>query len=362
MAARNSGSTPKLELYKRYRPSRWDELVGQQKVAHSIQAALAANRVPTAYGFFGPRGCGKTSAAFILAKSLNCLNLQDGQNPCNECDVCHAIDDRSQPGVQYISMANHGSVDHIRELMRDSSQATYINRAVIIMDEVHNISRNAFDSMLTTIEDEHTPALMIFCSTEEDKIPDTIISRLQARTFRLVNSDDMIGLVSRILDEEDVSVSDEALLEVIQRGRGSVRDTLSVLEGLIVGGDLLERPAGLGILEALAALDVPGCLKAVKEGADAGYSGRTMAEGLFSDLVNIIQAVSGVRGVAPPVRDVQGFYDAMGGLRGLFAVEREVGDAINRMSIGADSLILFQIALFNALDKLRDIRDSADKK
>ena len=347
---------PQLELYKKYRPGRWEELVGQQKVARSIQAALAANRVPTAYGFFGPRGCGKTSAAFILAKAINCLNLQDGYNPCNTCDVCTAIDDRVQPGVQYISMANHGGVDNVRELMNASSQATAVKRSVIIMDEVHNISRSAFDSMLTTVEDVRMPALLIFCSTEEDKIPETIISRLQSRTFRLVNSDDMADLVSRILDKENVSISDESLLEVVRRGRGSVRDTLSYLENVVVSGDTLESPTGAEILESLRRLDVPGCLSAVKKGTENGYSGRSMAESLFSDLVDVIQMASGVEGIVPPVDDVEGFYRDVGGLKGLFLVEREIGDAINRMSIGADSLILFQIALFNSFHQLKEIR------
>lgn len=191
-----------MELYKKYRPKTWNEVIGQDTIVQDLRQAVADDRLPTAYLFSGPRGTGKTTDAIILAKAINCEHPNGKGDPCNECSTCISIDKNTCPGFHYISAANNGGVDQVREFMNQSRRASNIRKPVWVIDEVHRLSSAGFDALLIPLEDTSLPSLFIFCTTEINKVPTTITSRLQNRTFSLVSSDDLRELSHRLLSQE----------------------------------------------------------------------------------------------------------------------------------------------------------------
>lgn len=347
-----------VELYKKYRPETWEGLIGQERVARSLQAAVMKDALPTAYGFFGPRGTGKTSSAMLLAKSINCLDPQPQGNPCNRCDVCLAIDSGVQLGVNYESMANKGSVAEVRDLLQAARLSQPVNRSIWILDEVHNLSKAAFDALLIPIEDRSMPSLFIFCSTEVDKIPATILSRIQSRTFSLVAHDPMRAYLGTIMDKEGLTPDPEQLEEAIRQGRGSVRDTLTFLEAILTTGDMA-TPLGVDLLEALGQRNLGACLQAVASAHNEGHDGRDLAEQLFSDLRDLLLLLAGVdrsQVTPPPVRDIRATAQGLLGRRGVETVAHEVGESLRSMTLGADSRIHLEIALVNSMAKLNQLQ------
>ena len=152
-----------MDLYKKYRPKTWGEVVGEKPVVDSILTAVKNNALPSAYLFSGPRGCGKTTVARLLAKTLNCTNLDEDFNPCNECSACKAIDSNSFLGVHYISAANNGDIGSIRNILSSIQRRTLgVKRPIWIIDEFQNLSKQAFDTFLIPLEQDSPNALFIF--------------------------------------------------------------------------------------------------------------------------------------------------------------------------------------------------------
>lgn len=354
-----------IELYKKYKPRTWDDLIGQEKTSKSLQMAIVKKKIPTAYLFTGIRGSGKTSSAFLMAKSLNCLNLQKNGNPCNECEVCINIDNGSQIGVNYISMANKGSVDDIRQLVGQAKLSQPVERSVWILDEVHNLSKAAFDALLIPLEDPKMPALFILCSTEIDKIPQTILSRVQSRNFTLIDSETMMKHLKMINEKESLNATEESMMTAIRRGRGSVRDTLSAFESVLSTEDETDESFNEDILVALSEHDLPKVLKVVNDAVNNGYDGRDLAEELFSDLRDLLLIVSGVDksnvGMFP-VDDIKSVSKGFLGRTGVSMAAEEIGDSITHMTLGADSRIHFEIALVKLISKLNKLQKIADQK
>lgn len=353
-----------IEIYKRYRPRVWEDLVGQEKVSKSLKATVKANRLPTAFGFFGPRGCGKTSAALLLAKSINCLNPTEDGNPCNECDVCVAIDEGRQLGVNYISMANKGSVDDIRTLVQQARLQQPVKRQVWILDEVHAISKAAFESLLIPLEEKGMPSLFIFCSTEIDRIPQTILSRIQSRKFSLVDAETMLEVVKKIGQQEGLTLSDEAYNDAVRAGRGSVRDTLTALEGIVETGEYVESYSGQ-LLEALASRNLSETLGVLAMANQKGEDFRDLTETLFEDLRDLLLLANNVDsslvGIVP-VKDTNAAVRGLFGKRGIVLVLDEIGEAITQMTLGADARIHLEIGIIKAFTKLRQLAKALESR
>lgn len=353
-----------IELYKKYRPTQWNELIGQEKTARSLQSAVVNNKLPTAFIFIGPRGTGKTSSAFLLAKAINCLNVSKTGNPCNECDVCVNIDNGSQIGVNYESMANRGSVDDVRSIVQKAQLNQPVKKQVWILDEIHNLSKAGFDALLIPLENKNMPSLFIFCSTESDKIPATITSRVQQRRLNLVSSEDMMPFLEGIKAKESLDCSEQDLKESIRQGRGSVRDTLSALESLISTGESSSSFGGL-MLESIASHSLPDALKVVSDAINEGYDGRDLAEQLFSDLRDLLLLVSGVDKTVVDMIDVSDVKTVAKGLigkTGIAVVAEEIADSITHMTLGSDSRIHFEIALVKSIAKLNKLQKAVDAK
>lgn len=224
-------------LYRKWRPQKFEDMVGQTAVTKTLKNAIIHHKTSHAYLFTGPRGTGKTSAAKIFAKAINCLNLQDGE-PCNECLLCKGITEGTIGDVIEIDAASNNGVEEIRDI-RDKAryaptQATY---KVYIIDEVHMLSTGAFNALLKTLEEPPKNVIFILATTEPHKIPATIISRTQRFDFRRITNDEIIQRLRYILEQEEIAYEEEALSVIARCANGGMRDALSLLDQVISFSD-----------------------------------------------------------------------------------------------------------------------------
>jgi DNA polymerase-3 subunit gamma/tau len=218
---------------RRYRPQTFDELLGQEHVAQALSNAISTNRVGHAYLFTGARGVGKTSAARILAKALNC---QEGCRPvpCNQCDICRTISTGDDVDVLEIDGASNRGIDEIRQLRQNVNIRPSRSRyKIYIIDEVHMLTREAFNALLKTLEEPPEHVKFIFCTTEPTKIPVTILSRCQRFDFAGIMADSIARRLAQIVTAEGVEAEPEALEVLARRAAGSMRDSQSLLEQLL---------------------------------------------------------------------------------------------------------------------------------
>lgn len=240
-------SEQNLELYKKYRPRTWEQVVGQKSVVESLRNTVlnGAENCPTGFLFAGGPGSGKTTCALILAKALNCENPTDNGNPCNECDTCKSIDSMTNPGIQYFSMANDGSADFVRKMVNDAKIKQPVNKQIIIADEVQNLSNQAFDALLIPLESEKMKTTFIFCTTEPEKVRSAVLSRLQVRNFtpvdnktlgnHLVNISKQEGWIN---DDGKNKVNIDDLKAILDISGGSVRNAIGNLDTFIQTGTI----------------------------------------------------------------------------------------------------------------------------
>ena len=224
-------------LYRKWRPQKFEDMVGQTAVTKTLKNAIIHHKTSHAYLFTGPRGTGKTSAAKIFTKAINCLNPQDGE-PCNDCLLCKGITEGTIGDVIEIDAASNNGVEEIRDI-RDKAryaptQATY---KVYIIDEVHMLSTGAFNALLKTLEEPPKNVIFILATTEPHKIPATIISRTQRFDFRRITNDEIIQRLRYILEQEEIAYEEEALSVIARCANGGMRDALSLLDQVISFSD-----------------------------------------------------------------------------------------------------------------------------
>ena len=273
-----------VSLYRRFRPSRLSEIRGQPHVVQALRGAVAEGRVAHAYLFSGPRGTGKTSAARVLAKALNCAAPEDGE-PCGVCDSCVAIARGTSLDVRELDAASNNGVDAMRDLVAHAALATPGQWKLYIVDEVHMLSTAAANALLKTLEEPPSHVVFVLATTDPQKVPLTVRSRTQHYEFRLLGAKTLGELVSWVRDQAGLDLDDEALALAVRRGRGSARDALSALDQMASSGSADGiRPELAELIDALCDEDAGRTLVAVASLVETGWSPQQLASEVVDDL------------------------------------------------------------------------------
>ena len=295
-------------LYRKYRPTGWSEVVGQDHVVQTLKNAMITDRVGHAYLFAGPRGTGKTSLARLLAKSVNCLADDPAKRPCNECQNCKAVNENRFMDLIEIDAASNTGVDDVRDLREKINFSPSQGRfKIYIIDEVHMLSTQAFNALLKTLEEPPPHAIFVLATTEIHKIPATVLSRCQRHEFRRVPVDEIIANLKQIVKAEAIAADDDALLMIARQATGSIRDAQSLLDQLSSIGaritlQLAETVLGtatsqtvLDVIASISGRQSAAGLEAIHAALDSGVDPRSLARQIVEYLraVMLIQMGNG---------------------------------------------------------------------
>lgn len=365
-------------LARRYRSQTFDELVGQEAVAQTLKNAVASGRLGHAFLFTGTRGVGKTSAARILAKAINCPQVKDG-NPCGVCEACKAIARGDDLDVIEIDGASNNSVDQIRELRQNASvRPARSPYKIYIIDEVHMVTTAAFNALLKTLEEPPAHVKFIFATTDIHKVPATIISRVQRYDFKNIATSKIALHLKEVCQQEGMTVDDTALQRLARLGNGSMRDALSIMDRVMSLGnkqitdalldELLGKPAALAMLDvvtALAAGDPAATLTKTDELLTQGLSPEQICGELiqlFRDMMvaqicgassELIESPADLR---PAINDAAGKFDAAA-LVHLIALCEQTQRSLRSSTMGKVLLeaLMVRLALADQFSSIRDL-------
>lgn len=356
-------------LYRKYRPTSFDsaELVGQDHIVRTLRNAIARERVAHAYLFCGPRGTGKTSTARLLAKAVNCLDPDPERRPCNACEACIAINEARATDIIEIDAASNRGIDDMRDLREKVRYApSQLRTKFYIIDEAHQLTKEAFNAFLKTLEEPPPNTVFVLATTDVDKLPDTIASRCQRFDFRRIAPDVMAQHVRGVCEREGICIDEDALDIVVRRAFGGMRDALSLVDQLataagetsegVITIDLVRRMLGISaegweydLAEALAGRDVPGGLRVISQAVDGGQDMRSFGRRVL-DLLRLMLLV---RAGADPVEakgnqrlvELAGRFE----LPELLAIIRHFHDIDYKIRTGGFPQLPIELAFLGAL-------------
>src|SRR5271170_5218515 len=291
-------------LARRYRSNTFDEVVGQDHIAQTLKKAIESGRIAHAYLFCGTRGTGKTSTARILAKCLNCQSADHPvTEPCGKCDSCKSIARGEDIDVIEIDAASNTGVDDVRDVIIGTAYNTPARSRfkVFIIDEVHMLSKNAFNALLKTLEEPPSHVKFILATTEAEKVPATILSRCQRYDFRNIGAREIADHLKGICKKEKIAADDDALLLIAKAGAGSMRDSLSLLDRLLsadekkLSVEVIEQLLGLpkiqlifDLVDAIGGSDVKAVLSQTQSLINGGLSVDSLLATLIDHLRNLL--------------------------------------------------------------------------
>ena len=281
-------------LARKWRPQKFEDVLGQQAVTRTLKNALKSKRIAQSFVFSGPRGCGKTTTARILARALSCVKGPTPE-PCGECDACVEIAEGRDIDVLEIDAATHTGVDNVREVIVEGlSIAPVRNRyKVFIIDEVHMLSQNSFNALLKSIEEPPPHVIFMMATTEQHKIPDTVLSRSQVYEFKMISGKTVAQQLRTIAVAEQIEIPDEGLMLLARAGEGSMRDSLSAfdqvrafagdaiaVEDVVTVLGLVGRDLVFDLLDAVVTEDAPASFALVERAIERGYDLRLLCREL----------------------------------------------------------------------------------
>ena len=351
-------------LYRKWRPRRFEDVVGQQAIVTALRNQVAAGRVGHAYLFTGVRGTGKTTCAKIFAKAVNCLHPVNG-DPCGECEICRGIDNGSLLDVVEMDAASNNGVDDIRDLRDETAYTPSACRyKVYIIDEVHMLSTAAFNALLKTLEEPPAHVIFILATTEIQKVPATILSRCQRYDFTRIGPEDIARRVEYIAGEEKLELTPEGAELIARLADGALRDALSILDTCAgvtarIDADVVRRMAGVTdrsylfrISDAIQAQDGAAALAQLAQLRQQSVDVKRLTEELIAHYRALMLAAlpggqSLLSGVSP---EEEALYLQKGpqlGQREAIRAIRALGTALEHMTRGSDQRIELELALFS---------------
>ena len=288
-------------LYRKWRPHKWDQVVGQEHIVQTLRNAIAADRVGHAYLFSGPRGTGKTTTARLLAKAVNCLSPNLTDRPCDECKNCKAVNESRFLDLIEIDAASNTSVEDVRDLRDKINFSPSEGRfKVYIIDEVHMLSTAAFNALLKTLEEPPAHAIFILATTEAHKIPATVLSRCQRHEFRRIPVMEIVATLKNLCKEEKIKADEEALILIARQSTGAMRDAISLLDQLASSGEVISLTLAQQVLgtatnqlvvdlfTALQRRDTASGLVTIHSALDSGSDPRQFARQMVDYLRNLL--------------------------------------------------------------------------
>ncbi len=378
----NQDSTPSeyTVVARRYRPQSFTQMVGQDHIAHALANAIKQNRVGHAYLFTGARGVGKTSSARIFAKCLNCVKGPI-EIPCNDCDICQSVSVGEDIDVLEIDGASNRGIDEIRQLRSNAivrpSRARF---KIYIIDEVHMLTQQAFNALLKTLEEPPEHVKFIFCTTDPQKIPITVLSRCQRFDFAPVQTTAIMQRLQEICENENIEASEEALAVLARRAAGSMRDSQSLLEQLLsfcsekIGVEDVHQLLGtadggriMAIVAAVVSKDPGDALNQVAAAIEGGVdAGQLIVQllGYFRDIMAIRVGADKETLLTCAESDVESLNSIADqlGLETILAIVQTLDHSISRMQVSLHGRTLLEVAIVRIcnlenLDLLSDLVD-----
>lgn len=336
-------------LYRKYRPDSFESLIGQNHVVTILKNSIKDNRIAHAYLFSGPRGTGKTSTARILAKSINCLNNENGL-ACNKCQNCLSFD--NNPDIIEIDAASNNGVDEIRELINNVKiMPTSLKYKVYIIDEVHMLSQSAFNALLLTLEEPPEHVIFVLATTNLESVPITIVSRCQRFDFRRIDDEEIFSHLKEVCDNEKIKYEPDGIKEIVSLSDGGMRDALSILDQLsknsdVITSDLVSKEIGsvsdeklLSILKYLGESNIEKFDEMFLELQRTNLNYKVVIKKLVYLLSKI--ASDALRG-----NNTYGLsFDVCKNL------VMELNDLLNKININVDPYLLIKMLFYNYFDK-----------
>jgi DNA polymerase-3 subunit gamma/tau len=348
-------------LYRKWRPQKWDKVVGQDHIVQTLKNAIRGNRVGHAYLLSGPRGTGKTTTARLLAKAVNCLDDDLGVRPCNQCQNCLSVNAGRFMDLIEIDAASNTSVDDVRDLREKIGFSPSQGRfKVYIIDEVHMLSTAAFNALLKTLEEPPPHAIFVLATTEVHKIPATVLSRCQRHEFRRIPVITIVELLKDLVKAEKLEIDEETLFMIARQSTGAMRDAISLLDQLTSTGEnitlkIAQQVLGtatnqtvINLVDFLTLKDTKGCLDQLHSALDSGTDPRQFARQMVDYLRGLMLIQLGNEksmDVTDEVRQIMGNQTKKMSLINLTELVKLFNDAANESRLAWQPSLALELAI-----------------